>query len=670
VLAACSGAPEPAPASVPAEPAPVAVTATASASAPVARPAPQLLAADTPFTLPSGTRFTAPRGWTALVEGALATLTPPETDSHFALFDAGNKPLDEAVAAAWEAYRPGFKRVIKVKTERPGRFGWEEVRVYSYETSPNERATIYAVARRKGDSVTVFLSDATDMTYERRNGALGLIVDTLMPRGFQPETFAGKTAQKLDPARIKLLTDFVQSAQKTLGVPGAALALLDGNKIIFTGGFGVKELGKPAPVDADTRFAIASNTKGMVTLLLATMVDEGKLSWETPVTQLDPSFKLGDAETTAKVRVKHLICACTGLPRQDMEWIFEYGKATPESSLQLLGTMQPTSPFGEAFQYSNLMAAAAGYVAGHVLAPKKRPGEAFDQAMKQRIFAPLGLKSATFDLREVERGNHASPHANDYDGKPALEKMDLNYSVIPVRPAGGAWMSVKDLARYAELELNKGVLPGGKRLVSESALLARRAPQVPLGKDATYGMGLEVDTTWGVPVVHHGGSLFGYKSDWMILPESGVGAVLLTNSDRGGIMLRPLMRRLLEVVFDGKPEAEADVVARARVADQSRAAERARVTIPPDPTAVSRLADHYHAPGLGDLTVRKDKDSLDFDFGETRMRMATRKNEDGSLSFVTIEVGFFGEDFTVGEKAGKRTLTVRDGQHEYVFVEQ
>ena len=97
-------------------------------------------------------------------------------------------------------------------------------------------------------------------------------------------------------------------------------------------------------------------------MLLAELVDENKLRWDQPVTEVYPSFKLGDAETTQKVLVKHLVCACTGLPRQDLEWLLNYGTATPASSLALLGTMQPTSRFGEVYQYSNLMAAAAGYV--------------------------------------------------------------------------------------------------------------------------------------------------------------------------------------------------------------------------------------------------------------------------------------------------------------------
>ena len=132
-----------------------------------------------------------------------------------------------------------------------------------------------------------------------------------------------------------------------------------------------KTLGKSDAVDADTLFLAASNTKAMTTLLLAELVDKKKLRWDEPVTEAFPGFKLGDANTTRQVLIKHLVCACTGMPRQDFEWLFNYRSATPASALALLGTMQPTSRFGEVFQYSNLMAAAAGYVGGG-LAPSGR----------------------------------------------------------------------------------------------------------------------------------------------------------------------------------------------------------------------------------------------------------------------------------------------------------
>src|SRR5437762_10963929 len=254
---------------------------------------------------------------------------------------------------------------------------------------------------------------------------------------------------------------------KTLGIPGASLALIEGGKIVYQGGLGVRELGKPERVDENTLFMAASNTKGMKTLLLSELVDEKKLKWDQPVIDVYPSFKLGDPDTTKKVLVKNLICACTGLPRQDLEWLFEFKNATPETTLALLAGMQPTSKYGEVFQYSNLMAAAAGYVGAHVVYPTMDLGKAYDEAMQKKIFDPLGMKSTTFDMARALKGNHASPHGDDIDGKPEVADIAFDYSVMPHRPAGGVWTSAADLIRYVQLELSLGKLPNGKQLVSE-----------------------------------------------------------------------------------------------------------------------------------------------------------------------------------------------------------
>jgi CubicO group peptidase (beta-lactamase class C family) len=413
----------------------------------------------------------------------------------------------------------------------------------------------------------------------------------------------------------------------------------------------------------------ASNTKGMTTLLLSELVDEKKLKWDEPVIDVYPAFKLGNADTTKKVFVKNLICACTGLPRQDLEWLFEFKNATPESELALLATMQPTSKFGEVFQYSNLMAAAAGYIGAHLVYPNLELGAAYDKAMQQRIFDPLGMKSTTFDYARALAGNHATPHGDDIDGKPTVASMAINYSIVPARPAGAVWTSAADLIRYVQLELAQGKLPDGKQLVSAENLLMRRAPQISLGEDAIYGMGLIVDRTYGVPVVSHGGSMSGFKSNLYFLPDSGIGAVLLTNSDNGGMLLGPFRRRLLEVVFDGKLEAADDVASRAATHKAALAKDRERLVVPPSPPLVAVLAKRYSSKELGDLAVFTQDGVTTFDLGEWKSTVASRKNDDGTTSFITIDPGTDGFEFVVGERAGKRILIIRDGQHEYVFTE-
>jgi len=645
--------------------------ASGQQAAPAPPAAAETVQKDTPRATPAGTTFTVPAGWAMTTTGTLVLLNPPEPDSHVAIVDLkSEKDAAAAVAAAWASYRPGFTRPLKIVLPQAARNGWDEQKVFQYETSPNERAVVTALARRAGDAWTVVLVDGTEPTFEKRGAPLGLVLQSLRPKGYSRESFAGKKAHTLDEKRIAILKDFVAGGMKMLDTPGVGLAFLDGGKIVWAGGLGVKELGKPDAVGADTLFIAASNTKALTTLLLAELVDEGKMRWDQPVMELFPAFRLGDDATTKQVLVKHLICACTGMPRQDMEWLFEYRNETPESAMKLLGSMQPTSRFGEVFQYSNLMAAAAGFIGGAKAVPGKELGQAFDEAMRTRVFKPLGMTNTTFDFAKALSGDVAQPHGDDVDGKVVRARMDLNYSVVPVRPAGGVWTSARDLARYVEMELAKGMLPGGKRLVSAENLLARYQPNVIVGEDVTYGMALMVDTRYGIPVVHHGGDLAGYHSDMIWLPDHGIGAVILTNADSGVIIRGPLLRRLLEVAFDGKPEADDLLKVAAAQRKAAIAKERERLVVPADPDAVAKLAPRYTNAALGELRILKNGKSTLFDVGEWKSTVASRKNDDGTVSFITVDPTISGFEFVAADKDGQRRLVIRDAQHEYLFVEE
>jgi CubicO group peptidase (beta-lactamase class C family) len=636
---------------------------------PDSKPTPQLVTADSAQTTPGGATFIVPAGWSIARDASSVTLQPPEPDTHLAILDLRAGDASSAVASAWALYRPDMKRPLKAAVSVPDRDGWTGRKRFLYETSPNERAVVVAVALQSGDTWTVVLAEGTEPTVEKRSAQINVVLQSLRPKGYQRESFAGRKALPLTQERIEALKTFVETSMRKLGVPGASLALIDGGKVVYEGGFGVRELGKPSTVDANTLFMAASNTKGMTTLLLARLVDAHKLQWNEPVIQVYPAFKLGDPNTTRQVEVKHLICACTGVPRQDLEWIFQFKNYTPASTFTLLSNMQPTSRFGEVFQYSNLLASAAGYTGAHLYLPSRDLGAAYDEAMQTQVFNPLGMKDTTFDMERAQHGNFASPHGDDVDGHPTVATMDNNYSIVPFRPAGGVWTSAHDMTHYVELELSRGKLPNGEQLVSEENLLMRRKPQIATGEDETYGMGLETNSRWGVPIIHHGGSLFGYKSDWMILPDSGTGAVLLTNADTGGMLLHPFMRRLVEVVFDGKPEAVADVDSAAANYRTLLTKERQRLTVPASKDEVSKLADHYRSNALGDLNVEHQGADTLFDFNGWKSTVASRKNDDGTISFITIDPTRSGFEFVESERNDKRALVIRDGQHEYAFTE-
>jgi CubicO group peptidase (beta-lactamase class C family) len=247
--------------------------------------------------------------------------------------------------------------------------------------------------------------------------------------------------------------------------------------------------------------------------------------------------------------------------------------------------------------------------------------------------------------------------------------MAVNYAIIPVRPAGAAWSSVRDMLKYVSMELAEGKLADGTTYIEKQTLLERRAPQVSIGKDSTYGMGLVVDTTYGVPLVHHGGDMIGFHSDMIWLPQQNVGAIILTNGDPGWLIRSRFSRKLLEVLFDGRPEADAQLSAEAKEFFASLAADRKLLTISANAEESAKLAGHYVNAALGEITVSHSDGATIFDFGEWKSEVASRKNPDGTISFLTTVPGMLGAEFVVGS-GPKRTLTIRDAQHEYVFEER
>lgn len=396
---------------------------------------------------------------------------------------------------------------------------------------------------------------------------------------------------------------------------------------------------------------------------------DGARLWNAHVTDVYPAFKLGNADTTKQVLVKHLICACTGLPRQDYEWLFEGEKQTPETVMSTLATMQPTSGFGELFQYSNPLAAAAGFIGGQIANPGSELGNGYDKAMQALVFDPLAMTNTTFDYAVAQTGNYAAPHGYDIDHHVQVMGMGLNDTIRSSRPAGAAWSTVDDLLKYVQMEIRKGLLPDGKRYIGEAALLQRRQPQIALGVDRDYAMALMVDKSDGVTVVDHGGDMDGFHSNMMWWPEQKVGAVILTNADEGYMLRGPFKRRLMEIMFDGEPQALATADANAKASKASWDAQRKLLQYPADASALAGLAPRYHSDALGDIVVTTKDGKAWFDVGAFKSEVTTSPQTDGSVAFVMIDPVAAGFLLVRADVDGKRRLIARDGQHEYVFDE-
>jgi CubicO group peptidase (beta-lactamase class C family) len=374
-----------------------------------------------------------------------------------------------------------------------------------------------------------------------------------------------------------------------------------------------------------------------------------------------PSFRFDDPKATAQLTMRHTMCACTGLPRQDAEFLFEFAKTTPQMRFDELAKMKPTTGFGETFQYSNPLVAAGGYVAAKTAYPKLDWTSAYTRVMRTRVFDPIGMKHTTFDTKRATRGKHALPHGLNFETGYQRLPLSIEDAVISVAPAGGAWSTVGDLARAMLVELNAGRSPSGKQLFSEKSLLARHQSGVKISDKMSYGLALTQSTRYGIEAVGHNGNTLGFTCEWTFYPKEGFGLVVLANAQGANSFSGAIRRRLLELLYDGKPEAEENLAHRMKRLKKTIARELAKVKN--DPAWLAPLVGRWNNEALGRLVIRQKGDHLSLDAGEWVADAGQKQGKDGVSTLMVLTAPLPGLEFL--PKDGK--LLLRHGQHEYAF---
>ncbi len=634
---------------------------------PIRAAGPRTLTTATEISTDLGATFTGPPGWTVTSRPGSVQLEDPQREVAVTFVARKETEAATAIAAAWQQITPGgFNKKVRLVTTPPARDGWDAVANVVYETTTAEQRSTWATARRKGDTWYVSLFDGTKSGWGRRFPQAQIADKSLIVPGLAHETFVGKPAHVLDASRLAALRSFVVEAQRQLQIPGLSLAVVQGGEVVLAEGFGVRQLGKRAPVTADTLFRVASMSKPLTTLLMARLVDEGAFTWDTQLVTLLPGFALGDPETTRKLTMKYTVCACTGLPRQDLETIFDGAGKTAERMLAGMQRMTPTTGFGETYQYSNPLVAAGGYIAAHAVRPQEPLNEAFRAVMAEKIFAPLAMTRTTYDTAIAKKQDHAAAHAPTRDLVISSVPLTDDAWVDVWQPTGGAWSSAREYAQYLLLELADGKTMNGQQLVSAANLRARRAPQVRRSDSSSYGLGLVVEER-DVPIYGHGGGLGGYSSYMFFMPEHGVGLVVLTNLGDAAAWHAPLRRKLLELLFDGKPEADEDLAFAVAERRAARAKEAALVEVNPDVAWLQRYAGTWTSPELGELTIKVTGGKGVLDAGEWRSAIGRKTEDDGTIKIVLTSPPW-SHEFLPGEANGAATLTLDVPQQRHVFT--
>lgn len=427
----------------------------------------------------------------------------------------------------------------------------------------------------------------------------------------------------VDAQFIAQLEPYIADVMQRMGVPGAAVAIVQNGKMVYEHGFGVRELGKPDPVTPETLFMTGSTGKSMTTMMMATVVDDGKMRWDTPAVSILPSFAVSDPGLTPKITMRDFVCNCTGIQRHDTEILFNTKEIDAEGALGVVRSLQIfgfSGEFGKSFGYSNQMVASGGYLAA--LAASGGTGDLYTDyvaQMQQRVFDPIGMPSTTYSFEKVRANpNHATPHGRVADFSLAPNPLAVDEKQVgPIIPAGGAWSNVQDQARYLMTQLNQGVSPDGRRVVSAANLMMTWQPQIPVAPEASYGLGWVVTSYKGARwITHLGETPGGFSAQLSFLPDTKLGFAILTNAQEVKPFIRAVNFRILELAF-GQP-MEQDAVQTQALAEIERQVRAQLVDLQPqiEPAAVAPYLGRYTNPTFGEIELTLEGDKLGLDISE------------------------------------------------------
>ena len=338
----------------------------------------------------------------------------------------------------------------------------------------------------------------------------------------------GLTSQQID--------SLAERSRRAFDVPGIAVCVIKDGKVIHSRGYGVRSLRTGQPVDENTLFGIASNSKAFTTAALGMLVDEGKLSWDDKVRKFIPEFKLFDPYVTEEFTIRDLLChrSGLGLGAGDLMFFPDGSDFTIPDIIHNLQFLKPVTSFRSEYAYDNNQYIIAGEVVARV------SGMSWEDFIEKRILRPVGLShsAATFD-RLRDSSDMIDGHSR-VDGK--MEVIVRHRGHVD-DAAGGIYSCISDLSKWVLLHLSQGKYgPDSTRLFSKAVLRERWAPQtiLPVGGPgpynthfAAYGLGFGLSDVKGYKQISHTGGLEGMVTQITMIPELRLGIIVLTNAEEG-----------------------------------------------------------------------------------------------------------------------------------------
>ncbi|MEZ4961065.1 MAG: serine hydrolase [Saprospiraceae bacterium] len=418
------------------------------------------------------------------------------------------------------------------------------------------------------------------------------------------------------------LDTYVTRALTQWNIPGVAVGVVKDGKLVLAKGYGVLETGKPEKVDANTLFAIGSNTKAFTGTLLALLENDGLCKLEEPVVKFLPHFNLQDDWVEQYLNLQDVVSHRIGMETFQGDFMYWTSDLTQEQVIEKFGKLTPVYPFRTTWGYCN-----AGFlIAGQCI--ERISGKPWEDNLRQRIFQPLKMNRTLALSAEIDQAtNAAKAHTIDPE---TGELLKTPYGKIDnLAPAASIFSSVEDMGHWLIAQLDSGRYEG-QTVLPYKVLRRTRQPLSIEGRRATtsygirrhyalYGMGWELSDYDGWEEISHTGGVNGFVTSVTMYPEQNLGVVVLTNTDANAFFVA--LKREIVDAYLGLPYRNYSATylegQNAQFKEEMENIHRMRDTIAQHPKTtliLEKYAGHYENEAYGSIDMVKDGDGLKLTF--------------------------------------------------------
>lgn len=411
---------------------------------------------------------------------------------------------------------------------------------------------------------------------------------------------------------IEVELNKILSATKAAGF---AVAVVEGDKVIYAKGFGYRDYENKIPVDANTLFAIGSASKAFTSAILGQLRKEDKLSFNDSPRKYIPELKFFNDNMNNNIIIKDLMCHRTGLPRHDASWYY-FPTASKDSLIARLAYQEPFAGVREKWYYNNFMFLAQGVIAERIT------GKSWEDNIRDRFFKPLGMTRSNVSIEEMKIASNA---AIGYElKKEVISKMDY-YNISGMGPAGSINSSVNDMSNWLITWINKGKFKEQELIPAdyiEEAMTTQMGvggglpdKEIPDAHFSDYGYGWFLKSYKGHYRVNHGGNIDGFSADVAFFPSDNIGIVVLANQNGSSVpgmvrnvvadyMLKvnktDIVKKFIEETAKEKKEAS----------EMKKKVAGEKITNTKPSHILQDYAGKYSHPGYGEFTIINQNDSL------------------------------------------------------------